>query len=106
MRTARVADTRDQRPDGERGQISPMARRARGKDKPTDKPKTRSPLFYFLGPPDLGDPNEPPRETGRVLMDCASCGRPMSEHTIDRSHGKSLTFCPPAAPDKDSGASA
>lgn len=55
-------------------------------------------LLYVMGPPDLGDPDEAPPAPSRMQMDCGSCGRPMSEHTIDRRHGKSLTFCPPVQP--------
>ncbi|NHC46946.1 hypothetical protein [Motilibacter aurantiacus] len=59
----------------------------------------KSALFYFLGPPDLGDPNEPSAPAPRAPMNCTSCGRPMSEHVIDRSQGRSATYCPPRGDD-------
>jgi hypothetical protein len=105
MSTTPATDTRRRHPDSGEGHIFGMARRKKDetRSEKADKPKRRNPIFYFMGPPDLGDPDEPPRSTARVLMNCSSCGRPMDEHTIDRSHGKSLTFCPPAdaeQPDK------
>ncbi|NHC12292.1 hypothetical protein [Motilibacter deserti] len=73
-----------------------MARPWRRKTTETDvKRERRNPLFFFMGPPDLGDPNEPSAPAPRVAMDCTSCGRPMSEHVIDRSQGRSATYCPP-----------
>ena len=70
-----------------------MARRERKGDTGSEKRVRRNPLFFFMGPPDLGDPNEP-RASTRVAMDCTSCGRPMDEHVIDRSQGRSATYCP------------
>ena len=74
-----------------------MGRRTRPRDDGTaEEPKRGLSrwLFYFMGPPDLGDPNEPPLRPVRVLQNCAACGQPMDQHVIDRSHGKSLTVCP------------
>ncbi|WP_147431843.1 hypothetical protein [Motilibacter peucedani] len=54
-------------------------------------------VMWFMGPPDLGDPDEaPPTPSGKVV-DCPSCGRSMALHTIDRSQGTSLTVCPAPA---------
>jgi len=75
-----------------------MGRRQRQRDDRDGQPRGRGLgrfLFYFMGPPEVGDPNAPrsvPASTVPQL--CAACGKPMSEHEIDRSHGKSATRCP------------
>jgi len=72
-------------------------RKQRGGE-PGGEAKRRGPgrfLFYFMGPPEVGDVNAPrsaPLPT--VEQTCVSCGRPMKEHVIDRAHGKSATRCP------------
>ena len=51
-------------------------------------------LFRFLGPADLGDPNEGPPATAVRAIVCPRCGRPMSEHSyIDTPERKRLR-CP------------
>ena len=51
-------------------------------------------LFRFLGPADLGDPNEPPPAKIPVAAPCPRCHKPMAEHTyVDTPERKRLR-CP------------
>ena len=49
-------------------------------------------LFPWLGPPPLGPYDEPAGETAPPL--CPLCGKPMADHTIDRSGIKTQLYCP------------
>jgi len=78
-----------------------MGRRQRSRDDGDDRegqPRARGLgryLFYFMGPPEVGDPSAPrTAPVSTVPQLCVSCGKPMTEHVIDRSHGKSATRCP------------
>lgn len=50
-------------------------------------------LFSFMGPPQLGDPNEPVRKPTRVDS-CTLCGQPWDDHEIVRLATHSYTRCP------------
>ncbi len=54
-------------------------------------------LFSFMGPPQLGDPNEPerPPAAGPVAR-CPKCRQPYDEHEIVRDPRLTYTRCPPA----------
>ena len=51
-------------------------------------------LFSFMGPPQLGDPNEPlkPR-AARPAELCPRCGRPYDEHDVVRTAGGTFSRC-------------
>jgi hypothetical protein len=51
-------------------------------------------LRPFMGPAQLGDPNEPlapPPARGGL---CPLCGMPMDEHLVDRSGPRTFLSCP------------
>jgi transposase len=51
-------------------------------------------LRPFMGPAQLGDPNEPlapPPPRGGL---CPLCGTPMDEHVLDRSGPRTFMSCP------------
>jgi hypothetical protein len=52
-------------------------------------------LFSFMGPPQLGDPNEPARpRAARPVELCPRCGRPFDEHEVVRSSIGTFSRCP------------
>jgi hypothetical protein len=54
-------------------------------------------LFPYLGPPPLGpiDRESAESKAERALTGaCPLCGRPMSEHEIDRSGERTQLYCP------------
>jgi hypothetical protein len=53
-------------------------------------------LFRFLGPADLGDPNEPPPGKPPVDGPCPGCGEPMASHTYVETPGRRRMRCPTA----------
>lgn len=52
-------------------------------------------LLPYLGPPPLGDRNEP-QAPSSVDNPCPLCGAPMSEHRVDRSGERTQLYCPTA----------
>jgi hypothetical protein len=51
-------------------------------------------LFRFLGPADLGDPNEPLPAKIPVAAPCPGCGKPMAEHTYVATPERKRLRCP------------
>lgn len=51
-------------------------------------------LFPVFGPADVGPYDTPEREYVAVDEDCSVCFRPVSQHTTDRSGGRSRLVCP------------
>jgi hypothetical protein len=51
-------------------------------------------IFSFMGPPQLGDPTSPVRQSTRPPELCPKCGRPYDEHEIVRTAGFTYTRCP------------
>jgi hypothetical protein len=75
-------------------------RRLPGRRPPSDGEKRRGRferlVFAFMGPPDLGDPDEPAAEAPpRPAELCATCGRPSDEHEVVRSARLTSLRCPP-----------
>lgn len=50
-------------------------------------------MFFFFGPPQLGNEHEPPATFDRDPL-CPRCGRRESEHTVFRDAAKSFAQCP------------
>jgi hypothetical protein len=51
-------------------------------------------LFRFLGPADLGDPNEPPPGELPQAGPCPRCGNPMAEHIYVSTPERKRMRCP------------
>jgi hypothetical protein len=52
-------------------------------------------LFSFMGPPQLGDVNAPPRDLPvRPSARCPKCGQSYDEHEVVRDPGLTYTRCP------------
>jgi hypothetical protein len=51
-------------------------------------------LFRFLGPADLGDPNEPPPGQLPLPAPCPGCGKPMADHTYVETPQRRRLRCP------------
>ena len=56
-------------------------------------------LFSFMGPPELGDPDEPhrPAAPGPVAL-CPKCRQPYDEHEVVRDPRLTYTRCPAPPP--------
>ena len=56
-------------------------------------------LFSFMGPPQVGDVNEPARDLPARPVDiCPTCGQPRDEHEVVRSPTLTYTVCPGPPP--------
>jgi hypothetical protein len=51
-------------------------------------------LFRFLGPAQLGDPDEPPPATLPQAAPCPGCGKPMEHHTYVETPQRKRLRCP------------
>lgn len=54
-------------------------------------------LFSFMGPPEIGDLNAPPKDLPpRPVARCTQCSQPYDDHEVVRDPGLTYTRCPPA----------
>jgi hypothetical protein len=67
------------------------SRRSGGRDR-SERGGVERVLFKFFGPAQVSRYDPTPPEP--VDATCPTCGRPISEHTIDRSTGRSFIRCP------------
>jgi hypothetical protein len=51
-------------------------------------------LFRFLGPAQLGDPNEAPPGELPQAAPCPGCGKPMAQHTYVQTPERKRMRCP------------
>ncbi|HEV8025149.1 MAG TPA: hypothetical protein VGP37_09725 [Candidatus Nanopelagicales bacterium] len=51
-------------------------------------------LVMFYGPADHSPVDEPRTSPEAKPANCPMCGKPLSEHVVDRSEGKGRTRCP------------
>ena len=54
-------------------------------------------LFSFMGPPQLGDPDEPPPAAPRPSPPCPKCRQSYDLHEVVRDARLTYTRCPPSA---------
>jgi hypothetical protein len=66
----------------------------RGPGRTRERGRIERVLFSFMGPPQLGDPNEPVRQReDRPAELCPRCGQPYEDHQVVRTARGSYTRC-------------